>query len=209
MLTVLAVLIAIVLIASAVHRNGEVHAVAPDLAVTISNSATWYEAPRLVASNDDRDAVYVLEPAPANGDRFAAVRIDTITGSQRDVAIGLGPATGYKLCQPAPVTAEVRGVHVQRPAFHVMSLPDGKGAGFHLVDSATGKITVEENGTHRSLLTRNAFNSSSAAELLSLVSADPDGRWIAALSRDPRGWNLYLFRHSAASRRACLALEEL
>lgn len=208
-LTVVAVLAAIVLIASAVHSDGDVQAVSADLAVTIDDSNGWFQHPQLVVSDADRDAVYVLAPANPTGDRFAAVRVDTSNGSQRSVAIALGPGSGYKPCLPASVNVVVRGVRIRRPAFHVMSLPDGKGAGVHFVDSATGTITVAENGTQRPLLTRNAFNSSSAAELMSLVSDDPDGRWIAAVARNKSGWSLYLFRRSAVSRRACLALEEL
>jgi hypothetical protein len=45
----------------------------------------------------------------------------------------------------------------------------------------------------RLLLTRNVFNSSGTPELLSLVSSDPNGRWLAALTRAGDGWKLFLF----------------
>ena len=70
--------------------------------------------------------------------------------------------------------------------------------------------SVRTYGAQRPILTRSAYNSSSAAELLSLVSADPGGRWIAALSRTSGGWMLFLFPRGATTRRAARErMEEL
>ena len=153
----------------------------------------------------------MIAPAQPRGDRFDAIRVDTNAGAQREASVTLGPQSPYKPFLPAYVRADVHGLRFQRPALHLLTFPDGKGPGLHHVDSATGEIVIvlEENGAQRPLLTRSAFNSSSAAELLSLVSADPGGRWIAALSRTSGGWVLFLFPRSATSRRAGLQLEEL
>ena len=85
----------------------------------------------------------------------------------------------------------MRGLRFGRPALHLMSFPDGKGPGVHRVDSATGRMAVRAE--ERLLLTRNVFNSSSTPELLSLISADSNGRWLAALTRTDGGWKLFLF----------------
>src|SRR5205807_1943900 len=125
--------------------------------------------------------------------RFVAIRVDTNDGAQTTTDIALGPQSQYRPFLPAYVKADVRGVRFQRPALHVATIPGGDGPGVHTVDSATGEIAIvyDRNGAQRPLLTRTAFNSSKAAEMLSLVSADPDGRWIAALSRTSAGWKLY------------------
>ena len=104
---------------------------------------------------------------------------------------------------------EVRGLRWNRPVFHLMTLPDGRGPGFHRVDSATGEVRIVLQSESRPLLSSTAFNSSRHAELLTQLSADPDGGWVAAVVREPAGWTLHLFPRRAASRRALIALEEL
>lgn len=204
MLTLFVVLISVLLIASTLHFDGAVHGVSPRVAEVIHGSGGWYRQPQLVTTDRDPQAIYVVGPAQPRGNRFDAVRIDTYVGAQRETSVMLGPQSSYKPFLPAFVHADVHGVRFQRPALHVMAFPEGKGPGVHHVDSATGEIVIffEENGAQRPILTRSAYNSSSAAELLSLVSADPDGRWIAALSRTPGGWMLFVFPRSATSRRA-------
>ena len=189
------ILAAIAVIASLVQFDGDVKAVSPKLATTIGNSATWYGHPQLVASARDPEAIYVIAPEAPRENRFPAIRIDTTDGSQRNTIIALGPESPYRPFLPAYVKAEVHGFRFDRPALHLLTFPDGKGPGVHHVDSATGRVEIvyDRNGAQRPLLTHTAFNSSSAAEMLSLVSADPSGRWIAALSRTSAGWTLYLF----------------
>lgn len=196
-LILLLLLLAILVAASMLHCDGAVRAVSPRVAEVIRGSAGWYSAPQLVAADSDPYAVYVVAPSLPSGGRFEAVRIDA-DGTQRETTIALGPASPYKPFIPANARANVRGVRLERPAFHLMTFPDGKGPGFHAVDSATGEIVIMAG--ERPLLRRNAFNSSSAAELLSLVSQDPSGRWIAALSRTSGGWMLFLFPRHADSR---------
>jgi hypothetical protein len=212
MLTLFVVLIAILVIASILHFDGAVHGVSPRLAEVIHGSGGWYVQPQLVTTDRDPQAIYVIGPAQRSGNRFDAVRIDTYVGAQREASVMLGPHSSYKPFLPAFVHADVHGVRFQRPALHLMTFPDGKGPGVHHVDSATGEIVIvfEENGAQRPILTRSAYNSSSAAELLSLVSADPGGRWIAALSRTSGGWTLFLFPRSATTGRAARErMEEL
>lgn len=211
MLVVLLPLVAIVVIASAVQFDGALHAESPRLAALIAGSAGWYSQPQLVSNGSEPEAIYVVAPALPHGDQFDAVRIDTQGGGQRAASVTLGPDSPYKPFLPGHVRADVHGLRFRRPAPHLMTLPDGRGPGVHAVDSATGRIVIvfDDGGTPRRLLTRNAFNSSNAAEMLSLVSADPGGRWIAALSRGSGGWMLFLFPRRAASRRAETHSEEL
>lgn len=190
MLVLLLLLLVILVAASMMHFDGAVRAVSPRVAAMIQGSAGWYTAPQLVATDSDPNAVYVVAPALPRGDRFEAVRIDA-NGAQRETTIALGPQSPYKPFVPANVRVSVRGVRFDRPAFHLMTFPDGKGPGFHRVDSVTGKIVVLAG--ERPLITRAAFNSSGVAELLSLVSEERSGRWIAVLSRASGGWMLSLF----------------
>ncbi len=210
MLIALVLLMAIAVIASLVHFDGEVHAVDPKLAITIRDSATWYAHPILVAGAGDPQSIYVITPAMPRDGRFAAIRVDSSSGAQSEASVTLGPQSPFRPFLPAPVRADVHGLRFRRPALHLMTFPDGRGPGVHRVDSATGRLAIvlDENGAQRTLLTRQAFNSSSAAEMLSLLSAHPGGRWIAALSRGSAGWTLYLFPRSATSRRATIQLEE-
>lgn len=188
-------ILAIVVVGSLVQSNGRDRAINPQLTVAIQNSTSWYVPPNLVANASDSNGVYVVVPDAPAGDRFAVVRIDVSTGVQTTSNVAIGPQSPFRPFAPAAVHAEVHGVHFQRPAVHLMTFPDGKGPGVHLVDSATGRIDVvlDEFGAHRPLLSRSAFNSSTALELLSRVSKDPNGRWIAAVSRNSAGWLLHLF----------------
>lgn len=201
MLILLAAVVAIIVIVSAVHFDGEVRPVSPQLAVAIRGSEAWYTDPHLAGEAGDPAAVYVVVPALPHGDRFDAVRVDTATGEQRPTTIVLGPANAYREIIP---DVAVHGVRLGRPVFHLFTFPDNSGPGFHTVDSATGGIviSVDDNGRQRPLLERKAFNSSSAAVMASRVSVDPTGRWFAALSRTSGGWMLFLFPRSAASGRA-------
>ncbi len=189
---VVAVLVLVVLaVASAVHVDGKLQAIAPSLSVMIHGSEAWYTHPTLASRADDARGVYVVVPMLPAGQNFAAVRIDTASGDQTLTTVTLDPGSPFRAFTPAAVRADVRGLHFARPALHLATFPDGKGPGVHGVDSATGRLAVKTDG--RTLLTRNVFNSSSTPELLSLVSADPNGRWLAALARAGNGWSLFLF----------------
>ena len=219
MIIVAVLVLVLVAAASSLHVEGQLHAVAPQLAVAIRGSEAWYTHPTLASRADDARGVYVVLPAmpassfrapesarnlgggdphpdsspsdAARNDVFAALRIDSVTGEQTTTSVTLDPKSPYRAFVPATVQADVHGLHFKRPAFHLLSIPTGGGPGVHRVDSATGRLDVTTEG--RTLLTRNVFNSSSTPELLSLVSADPNGRWLAALARIGDGWTLFLF----------------
>ena len=189
MATVLAVVA--LAVASAIHVEGELRPVKPALAVAIRGSEAWYVRPILTSRADDAGGVYVVATALPSGEDFSAVRIDTATGEQTAATVTLGPQSPFRAFIEAGARADMRGLRFGRPAPHLFTYPDGKGPGVHRVDSATGRMAVMAG--ERLLLTRNVFNSSSTPELLSLVSADPNGRWLAALTRAGGGWKLFLF----------------
>jgi hypothetical protein len=177
--------------------DGTLTAVDPDVTTAIHDSSAWYTRPEVVARPSDPDAVYLIAPALPDGKAFAAVRISSTDGAQRPLKIELGPSSGFRPCLPGGrVRAIVHGVRVSRPSLHLMTLPDGKGPGLHSTDSATGRIDIVFDGAGRirRLLTERAFNSTHIAELLSSVSVDPGGHWIAATRRDPGGWTAFVFR---------------
>ncbi len=178
-------------VASAVHVDGELRPINPALTTGIRGSEGWYARPTMASRADDARAVYLVSPTMPSGDAFSAVRIDVASGEQTPTTVTLGPRSPFRAFDPAPVRVDVRGVRFGRPALYLLSFPEGKGPGVHRVDSATGRLAVMAG--ERPLLTRNVFNSSSTPELLSLVSADPNGRWLAALTRADGGWNLFLF----------------
>lgn len=204
--------VALLLMGSLIHWDGPVRAVAPKLTVKISGSAAWYTPPLLAAHATDPGGIYAAIPdaLPAGG-QFAAVRIDASTGEQTPSSLMLGPGSPFQAYSPAPVRAEIHGLHFQRPALHLLSFPAGKGPGIHWVDSATGRMQIvfDENGEHRTLLSIGAVNSGKAAERLARVSTDPSGRWIAALARDPDGWTLHLFSRRQSTVSPQKSLEEL
>lgn len=179
---------------SAIHVDGELQPVGPVLATTIRGSEAWYAHPLLAARAGDAKAVYVVAPALPDGGTFSAIRIDAVSGEQTAATVTLDPSSPFRVFAPAGARVALRGLRFARPALHLLTYPEGKGPGIHRVDSATGHLTVMAG--ERSLLTRNVFNSSSTPELLSLVSEDPYGRWLAALTRADGGWNLFLFTHS-------------
>lgn len=178
-------------VASAIHVEGVLRPIKPALAVAIRGSEAWYAQPILACRAEDARAVYVVAPMLPSGDAFSAVRIDTETGEQTATTVTLGPTSPFRAFMPARARADMRGLRFGRPALHLFTFPDGKGPGVHRVDSATGRMAVMAG--ERTLLTRNVFNSSSTSELLSLISADPNGRWLAALTRADGGWKLFLF----------------
>jgi hypothetical protein len=192
MLVMLAVVFAALALVSMLHFEGEVKAVGPKLALPIQGSEPWYAQPLLASRRDDAGAVYVVAPALPAGAMFSAIRVDTKSGEETATTIALDPSSPFQTFKPADARADVAGIHFERPALSLFSLPDGKGPGVHRVDSATGRLSVKTDG--RTLLTRKVFNSSTTAETLSLVSADPNGHWLAAFTRSGTGgWKLFLF----------------
>lgn len=184
-------------VGSTIHIDGELKPVRPTLAVAIRDSEGWYAYPIVGSRADDARSVYIVAPVLPSGENFPAVRIDTVTGEQTAATVRLGPRSPLRTFMPAGAQAGVRGVHFGRPALHLLSFPEGKGPGVHRVDSATGRLVVKSG--ERMLLTRYVFNSSTTPELLSLVSADPNGRWLALLTRrEGGGWKVFLFARNQA-----------
>jgi hypothetical protein len=193
---------------SALHYDGGVRPAGATADIAIRDSASWYAAPILASRADDPSAVYLVAPAMPHGAEFAGVRIDTRTNEQTPASITLAPQSPFRVFDSATgVRARVRGIRFDRPAFHLFTSPEDTGPGIHRVDSATGRLEVLSGG--HLLFTSRVFNSSSIAEVLSLVSADRGGRWLAALTRGDQGWRLFLFERRAASLRAAKLLEEL
>ena len=190
-LTMLAVLVVALAVASAVHVDGELRPVSPSLSVAIRGSEGWYAHPTLASRADDGRGVYVVAPVLPEGRSFPAIRVDTVNGTQSAASVVLDPSSPFRAFTPAAARAEVRGLRFQRPALHLMTLPDGKGPGVHRVDSATGRLAVRTD--ERILVTRNVFNSRSTPEVLSLVLTDPNGRWLSVLTRTDSSWELFLF----------------
>ncbi|HYT75009.1 MAG TPA: hypothetical protein VEL79_09705 [Vicinamibacterales bacterium] len=185
-------------IASIAGYDGPLTPVDPDIDITIHGSRDWYARPEIVTRTTDPDSIYVIVPAMPDGREFAAVRVSSTTGAQTPVKIELGPTSGTRPhLLDSDVRAVIHGLRFRRPGFYLMRLPDGKGPGFQTTDSATGRIDIvfDRAGRTRRLLTRRAYNSDRIAELLSIVSVDPGGRWIAATRHDPTaGWRLFVFR---------------
>lgn len=153
------------------------------------------DTPTLVHTESDPQAVYVVAGGlPDAAGRFRAKRVDARTGRQVAVAIGLGPQSGFVPFIEGRVRIELSGLAWRRPSVYLWRLPDGGGPGVDWRDSATGLQRLQVDGPgQRTLMTRWVFNSSSAVELRSQVSSDARGKYIAVVSRTPRGWMLYLF----------------
>jgi hypothetical protein len=178
--------------ASFVHYEGSVRPNGARVDVVIRESASWYAPPIVAAREDDPNGIYIVAPALPQGAEFSAVRIDTRSHEQTQTRVTLAPQSPFRPFAPAgALRAQVHGVRFARPALHLLSYPDGGGPGIHRVDSATGRLDVMSGS--RLLLTRSVFNSSNTAEVLSQISSDRGGRWLAALTRVPEGWRLFVF----------------
>lgn len=193
---------------SAFHYDGDVRPVGARVDVAIRDSASWFTPPMLASRDDDPAGVYVVAPVLPDGTVFAGVRIDTRTNEQTPTRVTLSPQSAFRVFGPAAdVRARIRGIRFDRPAFHLLTSPEDTGPGMHRVDSATGRLDVISGD--RLLLTAKVFNSSNTAEVLSLISLDRGGRWLAALRRGHDGWRLFLFERRAALLHAANLLEEL
>ena len=198
--------VAVIVGALSVQYDGHVRPIDARLDVTIGGSESWYAPPTLASRDADPTGVYVVVPALPKGDVFDAVRIDSHSGAQTRSNVTLGPGSSFHHFKPAGAQVRVRGIRFERPAFHLLRFPDGGGPGIHLLDSASGRMDVMSGD--RVLFTRNVFNSSNAAEVLSRISSDAEGRWEAALIRTDEGWRLILFERRGASQHAANFVEE-
>ncbi|MEO8380950.1 MAG: hypothetical protein ABI779_14905 [Acidobacteriota bacterium] len=183
-----------------VRIDGSLRPVGTVLTVPIESHSLV--TPAVYRAGADSQAVYVVADGPRPDGRFDATRVDTRTGQLSRTAIPLGPRSGFSPFLEAEVRIDVTGLSFRRPTFHLLSYPDGRGPGFHLVDSHTGLVRLNAGSgtTERTLLTCWVFNSSKVAELRSLASTDAMGNTIAVVSRSPAGWMLHLFDRSVAAR---------
>lgn len=173
----------------AVRIDGALRPVAR--AVTVTFPTATLVTPTVYSNDADRGAVYVVvEDAGADG-RFDARRVELRTGARSQTVIAIGPRSGFVPFTEGDVQIEVDGLSLRRPAFHLFRLPDGGGPGIHLVRSDTGAVRV--TARHRTLLARRVFNSSTTAELRSLVSTDAAGDTVAVAEKTASGWTLHLF----------------
>jgi hypothetical protein len=179
--------------AYAVHLEGALRPVGQALTVALPNASLV--TPAIYRSDADTNAVFVAYGDPRPDGRFDATRVDVRSGALSPAAIALGPRSGFTPFIEGEVQAEVQGLSVRRPVFHLFRLPDGRGPGVHLVDSDTGvaRLTVGDGAVRRTLIARWVFNSSRTAELRSLATADPAGQYVAVVSRTRGGWTLHLF----------------
>jgi hypothetical protein len=182
-----------------VRIDGSLHPVGRSRSLLIENATQV--TPTLTRTDRDPDAVYVILGGSNPDGLFDATRVDAHTGRQSPAHIPLGPQSGFSPFIEGEVRVEVAGLSLRRPTFHLLSLPDGRGPGVHLVDSDTGlvKLIIGTGAAKRTLITRWVFNSSKVAELRSLASTDAMGKFIAVVSRSPAGWMLHLFDRSIAA----------
>jgi len=182
-----------------VRIDGALHPVGRSLSILIENATQV--TPVLVRSDRDSDAVYVILGGTTPDGLFNATRVDASTGRQSPAHIPLGPRSGFSPFIEGSVRVEVTGLSLRRPTFHLLSFPDGRGPGVHLVDSDTGlvRLVIGTAAAKRTLITRWVFNSSKVAELRSFASTDAMGKYIAVVSRSPAGWMLHLFDRGIAA----------
>lgn len=169
----------------------------PQVAAVLPGSHKWLSRPALVEDESDPGAVYAVAPELSATGLHPAFRIDCGSGTVKAVNIPLGPKSPFRNFTIVEMRAKVRGLRIKRPAFHLMSLPDGKGPGMHLVDSASGTVDIMPAGSSRVLLSRVVFNSSEVDLLTESFFQDPGQKWTVALTRYPSGWKLSLFPNSA------------
>jgi hypothetical protein len=176
----------------ALHLEGALRPVAPAIAVTFPDATLM--TPTVYRGATDADAVYVVL-GPRDDGHFDARRVDAHTGVQSPAVIALGPTSGFSPFVEGEVQTEVAGLSLRRPVFHLFAFPDGRGPGFHLVDSDTGvaRLTIGDGAARHTLLTRWVFNSSRTGELRSLATTDPARQYVAVLSQARAGWTLHLF----------------
>ncbi len=176
-----------------VRTEGALRPVQP--AVTVTFPAVTLVTPAVYSSDAEANAVYVVFGGPRVDARFDATRVDARTGSQSPSVIAIGPGSGFSPFTEGEVSAEVKGLSLRRPAFHLFSLPDGRGPGVRLADSDTGvvRLTIGDGAARRTLMTRWALNSSTTSELRSLASTDAAGKYVAVVAKSSAGWTLHLF----------------
>lgn len=189
--------------------DGRLRPVEPVRVIELRDTASSYVRPTLARAVDDEASVYaVLAPRPDG--LFQAIRVDIQSGQQSPAAIPLGPRSRFIPFVDGNVRVDVRGLSIRRPTFHLFTFPDGRGPGFHFVDSDTGLVVLStrEKSRQRTLITRWVFNSSTVGELASLASMDPSGRFVAVVAKTPAGWKLFLFNEGASARSSSLKIME-
>jgi len=186
----------LILAAFVVGIDGPFRPIEPLLTVQVAGSAGWFPVvPVLVSNGEDPGAIYVVRPDSARGREFDAVRVDLANGRQTPASVPLGPDSSYRPLLPAEVGASVAGLRFDRPAFHLFSLPDGKGPGIHRVDSATGKIeiAIHSGGARHPILKGFGVNTNGLSELASRIFVDPGKGLCAVTLRERGGLALHVF----------------
>jgi hypothetical protein len=164
---------------------------------TFTEAPAWSPPPLLLQREDEPGSVYVVPgKLPVDG-QFEAVRVELKSGARSGTRIRFGPGTPFIPFDSAETTGtpalELRGLAIARPTLHLFSFPDGGGPGFHREESATGMVRVSAKAQGRLLLERSVINSSALPEMRALLWSDRSRRLAAFLSRETRGWTLYLF----------------
>ena len=182
-----------------VQFDGSPQPVDPLIVTVLHEGPEWLSQPLLLQKVDEAGAIYIVPGVQGADGLFEALRLDVNSGGRSSDRILFGPDTAYIPFDSAEVvgipTIEFRGLSLPRPTFHLLAFPDGGGPGFHLVDSVTGVVHVVA-GTptaRRTLLTRTVINSSGMLEMKSRLWTDRARRLAAFVSREARGWTLYLF----------------
>jgi hypothetical protein len=179
-----------------VHFDGEPRPVDPLLITVLHEGAQWLSQPVLLQHAREPSAIYAVPGLRGPDGLFEAVRVHVRSGARSPARITFGPAPDFIPFDAATgvPAIELRGIVVPRPTFHLLTFRgDGRGPGFHRVESATGGMRVVAPATRRTLLTRIVVNSSRMPEMASLLAVDRARRLAAFLWQRPQGWTLYLF----------------
>ncbi len=181
-----------------VRFDGDPRPVDPLLVTVLHGGRQWYSQPKLFQHINEAAAIYAVPGFRGDDGLFEAVRVDVKSGARAPARIMFGPNTDFIPFDAAETTGvpavELRGVSIPRPTFHLFTFPgDGRGPGFHQVESATGVMHVVAPVTRRTLLTRTVVNSSRMPEMASLLAVDRARRLAAFLWQRRERWTLYLF----------------
>jgi hypothetical protein len=196
----LALAAALIVAGYVVRFDGDPRPVDPLLVTVLHEGPQWYSKPALFPHAQERSAIYAVPGFTGPDGSFEAVRVDVTSGARYPARVVLGPTTHFIPFDAAETVGvpavELRGLSVPRPTFHFFTLPgDGRGPGFHRVESATGVVRVVAGpaGARRTLLTRAVLDSSRMPEMASLVAIDRARRLATFLWQRPQGWTLYVF----------------
>lgn len=187
--------IAVMAVGYVVRIDGALRPVQPAVTVALANATMV--TPALYRGDADRNGVYVVFGAPRPDGLFDATRVEVRTGAQSPAVIAIGPGSAFSPFTEGEIRAEVTGLSLKRPMFHLLSIPEGRGPGVHYVGSDTGvvRLTTGAGAARRTLVERRVFNSSTTGELRSHASTDAGGQIVAVVSRSSGGWTLHLFHN--------------